>query len=88
MICHNFHRFEPYGVSGMVVISESHFSIHTWPEYDYCAIDIFVCGEKVDVEIVIGIIKTYFNPNFIHIEKLDRGKFSKLGIKKNTKIIY
>ncbi|MFN3995791.1 MAG: adenosylmethionine decarboxylase, partial [bacterium] len=39
-----FHKFSPVGVSGVVVISESHLSIHTWPELGYCAIDIYTCG--------------------------------------------
>lgn len=44
----NFHRFLPHGVSGVVVIQESHLTIHTWPEYGYAAVDIFTCGETVD----------------------------------------
>ena len=39
-----FHRFSPQGVTGIVAIAESHISIHTWPERDFAAIDIFVCG--------------------------------------------
>jgi len=41
-----FYRFAPQGVSGVVVISESHLSIHTWPEYGYAALDIYTCGDK------------------------------------------
>jgi len=43
-----FHQFSPQGVSGVVVISESHLAIHTWPEIGYAAIDVFTCGERVD----------------------------------------
>jgi S-adenosylmethionine decarboxylase len=43
----SFHRFSPQGVSGVVVIAESHLSIHTWPEYGYAAVDIFTCGATV-----------------------------------------
>ncbi|HEY1729053.1 MAG TPA: adenosylmethionine decarboxylase [Candidatus Baltobacteraceae bacterium] len=39
-----FHRFEPHGVSGVVVIAESHLSIHTWPETGYAAMDFYTCG--------------------------------------------
>ena len=39
-----FHRFAPQGVTGVVVLEESHFSIHTWPEHDYVAVDVFTCG--------------------------------------------
>lgn len=43
-----FHHFSPFGVSGVVVIQESHLAIHTWPEYRYAAIDVFTCGDTVD----------------------------------------
>ena len=43
-----FHHFNPYGVSGAVIISESHLAIHTWPEYGYAAVDIFTCGDKIN----------------------------------------
>ncbi len=43
----SFHQFEPQGVSGVVIIAESHLFIHTWPECGYAAIDIFTCGESV-----------------------------------------
>ncbi|MDD4146458.1 MAG: adenosylmethionine decarboxylase [Clostridia bacterium] len=43
-----FHKFSPQGVSGVVVISESHLAIHTWPELGYAAVDVFTCGEKVN----------------------------------------
>ena len=54
----SFHRFSPHGVSGVVVIAESHLCIHTWPEYGYAAADIFTCGNSVQIgkaaEILIG----------------------------------
>lgn len=43
-----FHHFNPYGVSGVVVIAESHIAIHTWPEHGYAAVDIFTCGDTID----------------------------------------
>ncbi len=43
-----FHHYNPHGVSGVVVIAESHISIHTWPEYGYAAVDFFTCGDSVD----------------------------------------
>jgi S-adenosylmethionine decarboxylase len=43
-----FHRFEPHGVSGVVVIAESHLSIHTWPETGYAAMDFYTCGHATD----------------------------------------
>jgi S-adenosylmethionine decarboxylase len=53
----SFHHFNPQGVSGVVVIAESHLSIHTWPEYGYAAADVFTCGTSVEpgkaVEVLI-----------------------------------
>jgi len=43
-----FHRFSPYGVTGVIAIKESHLAIHTWPEYGYAAVDLFTCGDSVD----------------------------------------
>jgi S-adenosylmethionine decarboxylase proenzyme len=43
-----FHTFNPHGVSGVIVIAESHVAIHTWPEHSYAAVDIFSCGTKLD----------------------------------------
>ncbi|MGH7708211.1 MAG: adenosylmethionine decarboxylase [Vulcanimicrobiaceae bacterium] len=43
-----FHRFQPHGVSGVVVIQESHMSIHTWPESGYAAVDFYTCGDHTD----------------------------------------
>lgn len=48
VISSSFHRFSPYGVSGVVVIQESHMAIHTWPEYRFASVDIFTCGDSVD----------------------------------------
>ena len=54
----SFHQFNPQGVSGVVIIAESHLFIHTWPEYGYAAADIFTCGNSVQpqkaAEILIG----------------------------------
>lgn len=46
-----FHKFNPYGVSGVVVIAESHLSIHTWPEYGFASVDVFTCGPVVDPRV-------------------------------------
>ncbi|GEK34432.1 adenosylmethionine decarboxylase [Kurthia sibirica] len=43
-----FHHFNPYGVSGAVIIEESHLTIHTWPEYGFASVDVYTCGESVN----------------------------------------
>ncbi len=42
-----FHQFSPFGLSGTIVIEESHFNIHTWPEHNFVAIDLFTCGTSI-----------------------------------------
>jgi len=51
-----FHKFNPVGASGIVVIAESHISIHTWPEYRYAAVDVFTCGKKMKPMVAIRLI--------------------------------
>ncbi len=68
-----FHKFAPHGVSGVVVIAESHFSIHTWPEYGYCAIDIFTCGETVDNHAALKHMKNAFQAGNATVMELKRG---------------
>ncbi|WP_414039426.1 adenosylmethionine decarboxylase [Acidithiobacillus sp. M4-SHS-6] len=49
VVAEKFHRFSPVGITGVLVLAESHLSIHTWPEDGYCAIDAFTCGENTDM---------------------------------------
>ena len=68
-----FRKFEPYGVSGVVVISESHLAIHTWPEYGYAAIDLFTCGDKADPWKAFEYLLDYFKPKRITTMEIKRG---------------
>ncbi len=68
-----FHQFNPHGVSGVVVIAESQFSIHTWPEYGYCALDIFTCGEQIDSDLALQFLKKEFRAKSMSIVELKRG---------------
>ncbi len=67
IICDEFRHFSPHGVSGFVVISESHFSIHTWPEYSFAAIDIFTCGDSVNFNTAIEVLREGFGAQNIEI---------------------
>ena len=60
VVSSSFHKFEPQGVSGVVVIAESHFTVHAWPEHDYAAVDIFTCGDSIDFETAIHSMKESF----------------------------
>jgi S-adenosylmethionine decarboxylase len=52
-----FHHFSPHGVSGVIVIAESHVTIHTWPEHGYAAADVFTCGESFRHELFVDLMK-------------------------------
>lgn len=75
IITHNFHKFNPHGVSGVVVIAESHVSIHTWPEYGYAAVDIFTCGETIDPWVIQEYLKDSFESRNISSMEMKRGLF-------------
>jgi S-adenosylmethionine decarboxylase proenzyme len=55
-----FHKFAPWGISGVVVIAESHLAIHIWPENRYAAIDVFTCGANVRMDIASAFLKRAF----------------------------
>lgn len=73
IVASEFHQFNPYGVSGMVIISESHLSIHTWPEYGYAAVDIFTCGEVINPEIAHEILREAFQSTQESVIEMRRG---------------
>jgi S-adenosylmethionine decarboxylase len=69
----SFHQFPPTGVSGVVVISESHISTHTWPEYGYGALDFYTCGDEVDPEKGLFYAVEAFGASSSHITEITRG---------------
>jgi S-adenosylmethionine decarboxylase len=69
----SFHRFAPNGVSGVIVISESHLSVHTWPEHGYVALDIFTCGDDAKPEAAVEHALKAFGAKSMHITEVTRG---------------
>jgi S-adenosylmethionine decarboxylase len=69
----SFHQFSPQGVSGVIIIAESHLTIHTWPEHGYAAADIFTCGTTVLPEKAADIIIERFAPKNHSIIQMFRG---------------
>jgi len=51
-----FHKFAPHGVSGVVIISESHLTIHSFPEHGYASIDVYTCGDRIDPNVACDYI--------------------------------
>src|SRR5262250_1802600 len=70
-----FHEFNPFGISGVVVIAESHLSIHTWPEYRYAAVDVFSCGEVLQPEIAVNYLVEQFGAERASVVEMQRGVF-------------
>jgi S-adenosylmethionine decarboxylase proenzyme len=68
-----FHQFSPQGVSGVIVIAESHMAIHTWPEYGYAAVDFFTCGNRVDPYKALDYMNKILNPARSSRKELMRG---------------
>lgn len=69
-----FHKFAPQGVSGVVIISESHLTIHTFPEHGYASVDVYTCGTTVDpLDAVLWIQKALEaeRGEFIRVERGD-----------------
>ncbi|RMH62847.1 MAG: adenosylmethionine decarboxylase [Calditrichaeota bacterium] len=71
-----FHRFEPIGVSGVIVLAESHLTIHTWPEYRYAALDLFTCDSRIDYNQAEAAFKALFKAGRSEKTELKRGQMS------------
>ena len=82
----SFHEFNPFGISGMVIIAESHLSIHTWPEYSYAAVDIFTCGDLIKPEVAASFLIREFESKTPSIVELKRGILSTSGKKLPHKV--
>ncbi len=68
-----FYKFTPTGISGIVIVAESHISIHTWPENQYVALDVYVCGSKSKPEKTINYILNALDSTYAHVSEVQRG---------------
>lgn len=68
-----FHQFSPHGVTGVVVIAESHVSIHTWPEFGYCALDVFTCGTQVQTDQIFEYVRSELQAQETSVMEVKRG---------------
>jgi len=71
------HKFSPQGITGVILLAESHISIATWPEINYVAIDIFTCGEKSMPYKALEYFKKEFKPKIVEVQEIKRGKITK-----------
>jgi len=78
-ISSSFHQFEPYGVSAVYLLSESHLSVHTWPEHGYVALDIFTCGADEPALKAFELLVEEFQPKKIEKKIIRRNLYEKSG---------
>jgi S-adenosylmethionine decarboxylase len=71
---HLFHAFAPHGMSGIVLIAESHVAFHTWPEHGYMALDVFTCSESMDWELIRGAMADRLRSGRVDCRVVDRGE--------------
>ena len=70
----HLHHFSPNGgISGVAVLAESHISVHTWPETNYAAFDVFMCGDA-EPEQAVFVFNKYFQPEKFNVRNIRRGE--------------
>ena len=69
----SYHQFKPFGVTGFILLSESHVSVHTWPENNYVAVDIFTCGPPDKAKKAFSVLKQGFESKKVEKTEQVRG---------------
>ncbi len=73
IIDHRFYQFSPRGVTGFLLLAESHLSVHTWPEEGLASVDIFTCGSQVDTDLIYEYIRSEFCAKEVSVMEVKRG---------------
>jgi len=76
LLKYDAHRFDPMGYTAFAILGESHISIHTWPEKQYVAVDMFTCGEHTTPHKAIAYLKERLGPKRFEVSTIYRGKIS------------
>ncbi|NUO53074.1 MAG: adenosylmethionine decarboxylase [Polyangiaceae bacterium] len=74
ILSHHFEVFQPHGVTGVVVIAESHVALHTWPEHGFMAIDYFTCSERLDARLTLDLIGRAIEAERVEMREVARGE--------------
>ncbi|WP_303674461.1 adenosylmethionine decarboxylase [Vampirovibrio chlorellavorus] len=73
-----FHRFQPWGVSGVVVIAESHLAIHTWPEHGYASVDLYTCGAHIEPLVAYEHLRLMLDARQTEVQQILRGNLASI----------
>lgn len=73
LLSYGMHRFEPRGLTAFVLLAESHFALHSWPERDYASADLFTCG-STDVHAAVEVLRARFAPASMDVVEHKRGR--------------
>ena len=79
VLANRFHQFEPHGVTGMLLLAESHLSVHTWPEERLVTVDIFTCG-AMDTSLIIQRLRETLTPCREHLTTIRRGQLEAVDV--------
>lgn len=79
-----FHHFAPHGISGVVILAESHLAIHTWPELGTASVDVFTCGDQALTERVADAVERTLAPSTTYRRSLERGPRAALRLVENA----
>jgi len=77
------HKFQPQGVTGIGILEESHIAIHTSPEWNYCAVDIYTCGESANPWKCLPLLIDIFSPKKVAVKEVERPINVELKIREN-----
>ncbi|MCB0331685.1 MAG: adenosylmethionine decarboxylase, partial [Bdellovibrionales bacterium] len=72
ILSQQFHQFSPHGVTGVLLLAESHISIHTWPEHSLAAVDIFTCGDSMLPEKIISSLRANLGAKEVQVRHIER----------------
>jgi S-adenosylmethionine decarboxylase proenzyme len=75
----HFHKFAPQGVSGVVILAESHFAVHTWPEHGFVAVDLFGCGNRLDIPACFDFMEREFGAAHSKRVSVRRGEHDEIS---------
>ncbi len=73
---YSYYKFKPIGLTAILILAESHISMHSWPENNYIAFDIFSCGNNIFPKKSLSVLEKYFQPDKKQIKIIYRGKIN------------